>query len=173
MTIGKTHPTLFLRVFQGSVFGNIFKYFFRLWNHTNDLDERCRSILSSAWSRNKNNCCSAGDCYKIIWWANFIQSWRRSRWLTSVTHSNNPWLISMTHFMFRISMILMVVVPHFQRNNLIKQLKNWVAQVHPYQPQPKICSNKLPVIFNPTTRPNMESQPLPNLDSKKVRYFSS
>ena len=70
-------------------------------------------------------------------------------------------------------MIPTVVVPRFQRNNLTKQLKNWVALVHPSQPQPKTCSNKLPVIFNPTIRPNLESQPLHNLDSKKVRYFSS
>lgn len=90
-------------------------------------------------------------------------------WLIPVTDFHD----SLTHSVFRISMIPTVVVPRFQRNNLTKQLKNWVALVHPSQPQPKTCSNKLPVIFNPTIRPNLESQPLHNLDSKKVRYFSS
>ena len=65
---------------------------FRLWNHANDLDEGCRSILSSTWSRNKNHCCPTGDCYEVFWWSNFVQSRCKlytrdsSQLLTPMTH---------------------------------------------------------------------------------------
>ena len=75
--------------------GTYFQKNSRLWNHANDLDEGCRSILSPAWSRNKNNRCSAGDRYEIFWWTNLIQSWRKFRWLQSMIHTRDlfPWLI--------------------------------------------------------------------------------